>query len=394
LEENQKEKIDLLNLPLALVAIYIFLAIIMLVIPIIYFFTALASIFKMEKGKDKKNLPTVTVIVPTYNEEKNVERVLKSLRNLNYPKEKMEIIFVDDSTDRTFEIIENETKDWKNTKRIKHKKRFSKAYGLNEALSVSNGEIVAVYDADCSIEPDALKALVKHFDDPKVMAVQGRYEAERRNFLGRVIDLEYTLWQGGQLVAVPVLIGYNYAVRRSYLERTGGFDAEMLAEDHELWYRIYVDGYKIVYTQEAGVKVLEPRFFRDFVQQRRRWSRGSDQATAKYSAQRLRMFPKPRIPNFLSFTSRYIAPSLNAVCLALLPFSLTLGVFYHELVPLIFILVGGIFFINLGALIFCLKLRKPRAWLYLAPLSFLVLYQNILFFRVRRKEIKWEKTQK
>ncbi len=385
----------MISLPLALIVVYIFLGIILLIIPLIYFFTALISLFKKRrKVIEKKDLPTVTVIVPSYNEEKSVKRVLKGLRDLNYPRNKIEFVFVDDSTDSTFKIIEEATKDWENVKRIKHEKRFTKAYGLNEALSISKGEFVVVYDADCSMGSDSIMNLVKYFDNSEVMAVQGRYEAERRNFLGRVIDLEYTLWQGGQLVATPALIGYNCAVRRSYLEKTGGWDPEMLAEDHELWYRIYVNDYRIVYTDELGVRVLESSSFRDFVRQRRRWSRGSDQATAKYSHMRLKMFPKPRIPNLLSFSSRYIAPSLNAVCLSLLPISLALGILYSELLPLFFILLAPIVFISLGALLFCSRLGKPGAWLYLAPLSFLVLYQNILFFRVRKKEVEWEKTQK
>ncbi|MHA1260843.1 MAG: glycosyltransferase [Candidatus Freyarchaeota archaeon] len=384
----------MLNLPLILTLIYAVVGVILLVVPLIYLSTALVSISKRRKAETVGEPPTVTVVVPTYNEEKNVGRVLSGLANLNYPREKLEFVFVDDSTDNTFKIIEDATRDWENTTRIKHEKRLSKAYGLNEALSVSRGELIAVYDADCTIHPDSLMNLVKYFEDPDVMAVQGRYEAERRNFLGRVIDLEYTLWQGGQLVATPVLIGYNYAVRRSYLEKTGGWDPEMLAEDHELWYRIYVDGYRIIYTDEPGVKVLEPSAFGDFVRQRRRWSRGSDQATAKYSHLRLRMFPKPRIPNFLSFSSRYIAPSLNAVCTVLLPITLALGLFYPELLPLFFICLVPIILIGLGALLFCLRLGKPTAWLYLLPLSFLNLYQNILFFRVRKKDVEWEKTQK
>jgi cellulose synthase/poly-beta-1,6-N-acetylglucosamine synthase-like glycosyltransferase len=347
----------LIALPFILIVIYTILGIILLLVPLIYLFTAFSSLLKKRsKVLEKKDLPTATVIIPSYNEEKNVERVLDGLRGLNYPRDKIEFVFVDDSTDNTFKIIENATKDWENVKRIKHGKRYTKAYGLNEALSVSKGELVAVYDADCSINPDSLINLAKYFDDSKVMAVQGRYEAERRNFLSKVIDLEYTLWQGGQLVATPALIGYNYAVRRSYLERTGGWVSEMLAEDHELWYRIYVDGYRIVYTDEPGVKVLEPTSFRDFVRQRRRWSRGSDQATARYSHMRLKMFPKPRIPNFLSFSSRYLAPSLNAVCLSLLPISFALGMFYPEFLPLFFILLGPIILISLGALLFCLRL--------------------------------------
>lgn len=385
----------MINLPWMLILVYILIGIILWIIPLINLFTAFVSLFrKRSKVYSKKDLPTVTVIVPSYNEEKSVERVLNGLHDLNYPRNKMEFVFVDDSTDNTFKIIEKATKDWENAKRIKHEKRFTKAYGLNEALSVSKGELVVVYDADCSIDADSIINLVKYFDNPKVVAVQGRYEAEKRNFLSRIVDLEYTLWQGGQLVATPVLIGYNYAVRRSYLEKTGGWIPEMLAEDHELWYRIYVDGYRIVYTDEPGVKVLEPTSFKDFVRQRRRWSRGSDQATAKYSHMGLKMFPEPRILNFLSFSSRYIAPSLNAVCLSLLPISLVLGIFYPQFLPFFFILLGPILLIGLGTLIFCLRLGKPGAWLYLAPLSFLVLYQNILFFRVRKKEIEWEKTQK
>ncbi len=382
-----------------LTALYILFGILYLLMPLTYLATAALSLTKRENcNVAGSELPSVTVLVPTFNDGDLVRRIMKGLEEVEYPKEKLEIVFIDDSDDFTSEVIDKFASQNGNVRVLRRGKRLGKPSALNDGLAASSGEVVVVYDADSLPHPSSLKKLVSSLDGD-VVAAQGGYEVEVRNTLNKIVDLEYTLWQGGQLVTVPVIVGYNYAVKRSYLEEIGGWDEEALAEDHVLWYKIYSDGKKIRYVEDAKVKVLEPLTLRELDKQRVRWSKGSIQATEKIIKKaKHRLMPKPHLLNLLVFTSRYSTPSQTAVSLVALSLTLTIFLtlpYIRELLyPLVCIFLLAVVVAFAASLLFCVRMRKVSRWPYFVPLSFLVLYQNILFFLVRRRKVSWEKVQK
>ncbi|GEM_PF-1937560 len=374
---------------------YLLVGAICLLIPSTYLITALFSLIKRSDSPlFSEDLPFVTILIPTFNEGENVKRIITGLKTIDYPEDKLEIIFIDDSSDSTSEVI-NAFKSHKgNVQVLRRHGRFGKPSALNDGLARSKGEIIIVYDADSLPQPSSLKTLVNALKEEETVAAQGGYEVEHRNTLNKLIDLEYALWQGGQLVAVPVLIGYNYAVKRSYLEKIGGWDPDALAEDHVLWYKIYSDGKKIKYVENAKVKVLEPVSLKEFIKQRKRWSRGSAQATEKIRKEGGRLLPEPYALNLLAFSARYIAPSQTAFFMILLLFLLPLALFNPNLHVLTIIVSVSILLSLFASLLFCVRMGKLKLWPLFIPLSFLILYQNILFLKVRRSDITWEKIQK
>ncbi|MBS7287576.1 MAG: glycosyltransferase family 2 protein [Candidatus Freyarchaeota archaeon] len=381
-----------------MVVLYIVFGLLYLLIPLSYLATAIVSLTKRKHGEVASSaLPSVTVLVPTFNDGDSVRRIINSLEVTDYPENKLEIVFIDDSNDSTSEIIDEFASRRSNVRVLRREKRLGKPSALNDGLAASSGEVVVVYDADSAPHPSAIRKLVATLSG-EVVAAQGSYEVDVRNTLNKIVDLEYTLWQGSQLVAVPVIVGYNYAVKRSYLEEIGGWDEEALAEDHILWYKIYSDGKKIRYVEDAGVRVLEPLTFREFEKQRARWSKGSIQATEKVIKTKGRMIPKPYLPNFLAYTSRYSAPSQTAVSLVALTLTLVAYFAFPQiqllLYPFILIFLSAIVIACVASLLFCLRMGKVSRWLYFLPLSFLVLYQNILFSLVIKKDVSWEKVEK
>lgn len=128
--------------------------------------------------------PSVSIMVPTHNEEGNIERKLSNLQTINYPKEKMEVIIVDDaSEDKTLQKAEeiiSRGLDFK-TKVVKQKTRGGKAVALNASLSEATSSIVIVTDADTLWPSDVLEKAMPYLSDPTVGAVTGRGINEQTN---------------------------------------------------------------------------------------------------------------------------------------------------------------------------------------------------------------------
>src|SRR3989344_6574852 len=132
------------------------------------FFALLISLFwiqvmysREEKSSGAKNFPKITVLIPAYNEEKTISKTINSVLNLNYPKDKLEIIVIDDSSkDKTGEVV----KGFKQVKLVYNKhKGVGKASALNAGLRYSSGEFLAVVDADSEVEKDSLIKLIPYF---------------------------------------------------------------------------------------------------------------------------------------------------------------------------------------------------------------------------------------
>ncbi|MEM3443174.1 MAG: glycosyltransferase family 2 protein, partial [Candidatus Bathyarchaeia archaeon] len=129
-----------------------------------------------EKFSYEKKLPTFSIIVPVKNEEQVIGRLLSALSKLNYPKDKMEIIVVEDgSNDKTLEICMKHAQEHKGSMKILHKP-FSdgKPSALNYGIKHASGEIIGIFDADNVPDSNSLINVCKYFEDSMVAAVQGR----------------------------------------------------------------------------------------------------------------------------------------------------------------------------------------------------------------------------
>ncbi len=253
-----------------------------------------------EKGQHHHNphdaayQPTVSVLIPARNEEKVIRRILQRMTELTYPKEKLEVVVIDDaSTDQTSEIAEEIAKEHEYIKVVHRSPEDGgkgKPAALNHGLKYVTREIVCCFDADYYPQRDILEKLTVCFKDPKVGAVQGRVTVlnEPNTLVTRLVALERT---GGYRVdqfardnlgLIPQFGGTVGGFRRSLIESLGGWDADMLAEDTDLTFKVYLAGYKVRYVNDAECYEEAVENWRSYWRQRSRWAKGHMQCAFRH----------------------------------------------------------------------------------------------------------------
>ena len=236
--------------------------------------------------------PKFSLIVPTKNEETVIRRCLDGILNIDYPKDKMQIIVVDgNSSDDTCKICSEFSKKYPdNFKVICEKTAKGKPAALNLALPYLTGEIVGTFDADSLPERDVLAKVVSYFNDEKVMALQGRTTSinEKTNALTRVIAMEEKAWFQALLTGreklelfVP-LTGSCQFVRRNIVEELGGWDENSLTEDVEFALRLVEKNHIIKYAPDVCSGQETPSTIGPLFKQRVRWYRGYMETAIKY----------------------------------------------------------------------------------------------------------------
>jgi len=199
---------------------------------------------------ENEDLPMVTVQLPVYNELYVVERLLDSVAKLDYPKNKLEIQLLDDSTDESFQIATKKVKELKaqglniiQVKRPERKgyKAGALAYGMKEV----KGEFIAIFDADFVPDPQFLKKTIPHFYKSKeVGVVQTRWQHLNKNYslLTRLqafaLDAHFTVEQVGRN-SLGHFINFNGTAgvwRKSCIEDAGGWQSDTITEDLDLSY--------------------------------------------------------------------------------------------------------------------------------------------------------------
>src|SRR3990170_4384595 len=239
--------------------------------------------------------PSVTVLIPARNEERVIERLLQRMVELTYPKDKLEVIVIDDaSSDNTGKIADAYAARHEFI-RVLHRNQNvggkGKASALNAAFKSSRGEIILCFDADYCPQKDIVEKLVREFDDAKVGVVQGRPVVlnEPQNIITRLVALEriggYRVDQEARnsLGLTPQFGGTVGGFRRRLLEELGGFDESMLTEDTDLTFQARLKGYKVRYTGEAECYEEAVDTWKAYWRQRHRWARGHMQVCFKHT---------------------------------------------------------------------------------------------------------------
>lgn len=258
-------------------------------------FAYMLRINRQEKTKQGmrhtlKQYPMVTVMVPAHNESIVIRKTVQALLNFDYPRDRYEIIVINDnSTDDSAQVLreiqeKNPTRKLIviNTDNVMGGKGKSNA--LNIALSVTSGTVIAIYDADNTPAPDALRILVENLmEDEKLGAVIGKFRTRNRNasLLTRFVNIETLAYQcmnqAGRyfffkLCTIP---GTNYVIRRSIIDALGGWDTQALSEDTEISFRLYRMGYYIKFMPLAVTWEQEPQKLKQWFKQRTRWAKGN-----------------------------------------------------------------------------------------------------------------------
>jgi cellulose synthase/poly-beta-1,6-N-acetylglucosamine synthase-like glycosyltransferase len=279
-----------------MIAAYWFFSLLLLVfnlwtlynVPIIVF--GIRSLIRSRriKGESVKpteeGLPYVSIIIPAKNEEKVIGRLLGAILKLDYPSDKREVIIVNDaSDDKTGDICSDYAAKCGGIRVFNRPASTTKAAALNFGASQAKGEVVATFDADSVPEPNALSNAVKYFADPGVAAVQGRIcsiNAEENmltKFLSYEGAVQYELYTRGKdtLNLFVGLAGTCQFVRRSVLEKVGGWNERSLSEDMELSLRLTEKDYVTKYAPDVRTREESPFDLKSLVRQRTRWYRGN-----------------------------------------------------------------------------------------------------------------------
>lgn len=227
-------------------------------------------------------LPRVCIVVPSFNEENTLGDTLRSLLALEYPKERLEIVVVDDgSTDGTYAVARSfESPDSLSSIRVLHKENGGKHTALNLALKTTEAELIGCLDADSTVAPDALRHAVEAFGTPAIAAVTpGIHVKETDTFFQKLQHVEYRLSVFNRsafaaLGSVFITPGPFTIFRTDAVRAVGGWRYAHSTEDMEIALRLQEKGYEIVNNPLVNVRTSAPKTLRALFKQRVRWSYG------------------------------------------------------------------------------------------------------------------------
>ncbi|MEM3157046.1 MAG: glycosyltransferase family 2 protein [Nitrososphaerota archaeon] len=252
----------------------------------VLFFVGLFSRLKkrqVQSSDEVINEPRVSIIVPVKNGEKVLPRLMDSLFKINYPPEKMEIILVEDgSVDGSYKLCLSYAEKHPGLIKVIHRDASrGKPDALAHATRYASGDVLAIFDVDSVINPDAIKRAVKYLKSLDVAAVQGRTTSINANYnlLTGLIFIEemwYSIVLEGRNVLglfVP-LTGNCMFIKKECLEKAGGWNIDSLVEDIELSMRFLSEGFRILYGYEIETHQEAPSSLKDLYKQRKRWYRG------------------------------------------------------------------------------------------------------------------------
>jgi cellulose synthase/poly-beta-1,6-N-acetylglucosamine synthase-like glycosyltransferase len=254
------------------------------------------------KHKDKKalpaplpaELPRVTVQLPIFNEMYVIDRLLESVAGIRYPKDRLQIQVLDDSTDETTAIARRAVEYYRSLGFDIHylhrtDRTGYKAGALDAGLKTATGEFVLIFDADFVAPPDILEKTVGHFADPKVGMVQARWGHINRDFSlltevqSIMLDGHFVMEHGARSRSGR-FFNFNGTAgvwRREAIADAGGWQHDTLTEDLDLSYRAQMRGWRFVYLPDLVCPAELPVEMNAFKTQQQRWAKGSVQVCRK-----------------------------------------------------------------------------------------------------------------
>jgi cellulose synthase/poly-beta-1,6-N-acetylglucosamine synthase-like glycosyltransferase len=231
--------------------------------------------------------PVVTVQLPVFNERYVVERLLESVCALDWPRDRLEVQLLDDSTDDTRDIAAAKVAELRargHDVRHLHRtdRRGYKAGALAAGTSSARGEFLAVFDADFVPEPDFLRRTIDHFTDPSVGFVQTRWTFLNSDYgtltrgMGMLLDGHFVLEQttrsrGGYIFNFN---GTGGVWRRRAIRSAGGWHDDTICEDTDLSYRAHLAGYRGVFLRDVPCPSELPVDVGSLKSQQHRWAKG------------------------------------------------------------------------------------------------------------------------
>ena len=238
--------------------------------------------------------PKVTIQLPIFNERYVIERLVDSIAQFDYPRDKLDIQVLDDSTDETREIARGCVERYQQlglpiSYHLRTNREGYKAGALQEGLKTAQGELVAIFDADFLPPADFLRRTVPYFHDAKLGMVQTRWSYVNRNY-SLLTEVEGILLDGHFVIEHCAryrrgsFFNFNGTAgvwRRSTIEDAGGWQHDTLTEDTDLSYRAQLRGWQFLYLPEIECPSELPVEMNAFKSQQARWAKGLMQTAKK-----------------------------------------------------------------------------------------------------------------
>jgi len=247
-----------------------------------------------------RNLPRVTIQLPLYNERFVAARLVDAVARMDWPKDRLEIQVLDDSTDDTRAIVDERVIHWRNKgiriRVIRRRDRKGyKAGALEHGLRQARGEFIAIFDADFLPPQGFLKRTIPFFSGEKIGMVQARWD---------FLNAEYSWLSSIQSLLLRPHFSIEHGVRfrrglffnfngtagiwrRKAIETAGGWQSDTVTEDLDLSYRAQLRGWRFVYLDDLAVPSELPVTMASFRIQQQRWAKGSIQTAKKILPQLL-----------------------------------------------------------------------------------------------------------
>jgi cellulose synthase/poly-beta-1,6-N-acetylglucosamine synthase-like glycosyltransferase len=268
--------------------------------------------------------PSVTIQLPIYNEKYVAKRLVDSVCNLDYPKDKMRIMVCDDSDDDTVELLRDVVDDYaKQGFKIEHVRRGTrngyKAGALKHAMKTTDTELVAIFDADFIPPSWFLKRAIPHFSKPNIGLVQCRWGHVNENYstLTQVqalsIDFHFLIEQKAKSNS-HLFMNFNGTAgiwKRECIEDAGGWHTATLVEDLDLSYRAQLKGWKCLFLPDMVVDAELPAQMNGAKRQQFRWAKGSIQCAIKLLSDiglRRNVSIEAKIQAFIQLTRHIVYP--------------------------------------------------------------------------------------
>ena len=277
--------------------------------------------------------PSVTIQLPIYNEKYVAKRLVDSVCHLDYPKEKMRIMVLDDSDDDTVDLLRDTVDDYKKQGfQIEHVRRGTrkgyKAGALKYAMQTTDTELVAIFDADFIPPEWFLKRAIPHFSKPNIGLIQCRWGHVNENYSAITqaqalsLDFHFLIEQKAKSNS-HLFMNFNGTAgiwKRDCIEDAGGWHSATLVEDLDLSYRAQMKGWKCVFLPDIVVDAELPVQMNAAKRQQFRWAKGSIQCAIKLLtdiAVKRKVAVEAKIQAFIQLTRHVVYPLMLIQFLAL-----------------------------------------------------------------------------
>ncbi|MGY4711702.1 glycosyltransferase family 2 protein [Mycolicibacterium sp. CBM1] len=375
--------------------------------------------------------PTYTVLVPGYDEARIVPSLIRALRNIDYPPDKLDIKLIVEVSDRaTIEAYENEGIDGRNIADAAHTifhlvkvpngQIATKPRACNYALEFARGTMTVIYDAEDRPDPKQLKmAFLRMVDEPlNTLCLQAKlnFYNPGENLLTRFFALEYGFWYDFMLPGlrawnIPIPLGgtSNHFVTEA-LRRVGGWDAYNVTEDADLGWRLSRLGYRTAMLDSYTLEEANSQLW-NWITQRTRWQKGFLITSLVHMRSPISMIRRLGLYGFVSssavFLSNFLLPLINPLLWLIFALWYVPALFglpgvglglsaWMALVGLLNLLIGnGLFFVS-----YLISAVAKRQWSAIALAPLMPIYWLLIgiaayrsLFQVITSPYRWEKTK-